>query len=44
MLNFNKLGILFIIIIMSFFINVFYYISWNLTEYWLDDQEPAVAV
>ena len=41
--NFHKLGVLLIIIIMAFFIHIFYYIAWMLTDHWLaESSEPSV--
>ena len=35
MLGYAKLGVLILIILISFFIHIFYYMAWMLTDHWL---------
>jgi hypothetical protein len=31
----KKIGVIFVLVILSFFINLLYYVCWTLTESWL---------
>lgn len=44
MFDLSKVGIILIIVILAFFIHIFYYLAWGLTDHWISLSDEKLSV
>lgn len=42
-MDYNKIGAIILLVLMGFFINIFYYLSWMITDWFFTEKEEKPA-